>query len=469
MTTLDDRVDYGMFRVSRREDGALWTLGRGAMGVTYRAVNTSLDCPVALKVIDLAGGVRPEDEKRFVCEARVMAGMRHKHIASVYHLACEGGQLFYAMELINGDTAQEFVERCGPMPVEAALRVTSQVCLALAAAARQRLVHRDVKPANIMILVDADEDEWPFVKLIDFGLVRSLAASREASYATLPGFVGTAQFASPEQIREDPVDSRADIYSLGCTLWYLLTGAPPFEGSLAHVFSQHLHDDPPWEKLRAFPKPVVHLLRGALQKDPSLRPEAGQLRKEIDACLADLSRPSNAVERKWTGEWQPRLALILACLAVLLFLAFGPGAGGLHSPETKEEALAAAAQPPPAPPPPAWDYLPSTYPAGEYMNTIRPLQLARAPVPFLGAPGGGGWLGDAPVAHAPENPFLEPWTLDDPILLAQTREIDLPSAFEPEVRKPVRKMAGEREEGFNPRREIDRARRTVERTIRRFF
>lgn len=475
MTTVDDRVEYGVFRVLRREDGSLWTLGQGAMGVTYRAVNTTLDCPVALKVISLENGIRPEDEKRFVCEARAMASLRHKHIASVSHLAREDGQIFYAMELINGDTAQEFVERCGPMPVDAALRVASQVCQALATAARQRLVHRDVKPANIMILTDADEDEWPFVKLIDFGLVRSLTASHDGSYATLPGFVGTAQFASPEQIREEPVDSRADIYSLGCTLWYLLSGAPPFEGSLAHVFSQHIRDEPPWEKLRAFPKPVVRLLRGMLQKDPARRPEAAQLRREIDDCLAELSQPPKAPERFSNGGKLPRLSLVLACLAVLLFLTFRPGTSGLRTPQTKEEALAAVqkAVAPPRQPAPSWDYLASTLPAPDFLNSSQTVRLETAPVPYLGVPGGGGWLGEEMVANRDENPFAQPWALNDPVLVARTWGGEPPPEVSPPrrevVRKPTRRASGEKEQAFNPRREIDKARRVVEQTVRRFF
>jgi hypothetical protein len=326
-----------------------------------------------------------------------------------------------------------------------------------------------------MILVDVDEDEWPFVKLIDFGLVRSLSANREASYATLPGFVGTAQFASPEQIREESVDSRADIYSLGCTLWYLLTGAPPFEGSLASVFTQHLHTEPLWDRLRAFPKPVVRLLRGALQKDPALRPDAVQMRREIDECLVELSRPQKVMAPSWpvwlAGAWQQRLALVAACLAVLLFLAFGPGARGLRTPETKEEAMVAAQHPPAAqplePPAPAWDYLASSYPASDFLHSSRPVRLGKAPVPTLGVPGGGGWLGN--VAAADANPFVEPWMLDDPVLLASSWDIELRDEKVKETRKPARRVTGEREEAFSPRREVDRARRVVENTIRRFF
>lgn len=477
MATVDERLDYGMFRVQRRGNGELWILGKGAMGVTYRAVNTTLDCPVALKVIDLESGVRPEDERRFVCEARAMAGLRHKHIASVYHLAREDGQFFYAMELINGDTAQEFVERCGPLTVEAALRVASQVCLALAAAARQRLVHRDVKPANIMILTDVDEDEWPFVKLIDFGLVRSLSPSREATYATLPGFVGTAQFASPEQIREEPVDARADIYSLGCTLWYLLTGAPPFEGPLAKVFSQHLQDDPPWDKLRAFPKPVVQLLRGALHKDPALRPDAVRLRRAIENCLIELSRPPRRPVRggfPWSPEaWPVRVALGFVCLSVLAVMFFAPGASSGSGPATKEAAMEAVqqnvAQPKPAAP--SWAYLAADYPPFDFLSSARPVRLSKTPTPSIGVPGGGGWLGHR-LSSEERHPFSESWEMNDPALLARSWDVELRerSPEAPKEKKvPVRRVAEERKEGFNPSREIDRARRTVERTIRRFF
>jgi hypothetical protein len=472
MATLEERLDYGMFRIQRREDGSLWTLGRGAMGVTYRAVNTSLDTPVALKVIDLGNGVRPEDAKRFVCEARAMAALQHKHIASVYHLDREDGQVFYAMELINGETTQEYVRRCGPMPVDAALKVASQVCLALAAAARRQLVHRDIKPANIMIVLDVDEDEWPFVKLIDFGLVRSLTENSEASYATLPGFVGTAQFASPEQIREEPVDARADIYSLGCTLWYLLTGEAPFEGPVAKVFGEHLHAEPPWEKLHGLPRPVVKLLRQTMQKDPARRPDAAQLRRDLENCRARLSRPQPRVAgRELTRDmptWPLRLALAVLCLAVLVVLAFAPGAAPQGGASTKEEALVTAqkntAQPRPAPP--RWEYLAAAFPDSDYLASRRPLRLSHTPIPTLGPPGGDGWLGER-WDGGQADLWSAAWDWHDPVLLASLQDIE---PAQPKPRKPmVRRTTAQREEGFSPRREIDRARRSVERTLRRFF
>ena len=195
------------------------------------------------------------------------------------------------MEFIDGQTTEANVARFGPMSLRPALRIAWQVSKALAAAARQQLVHRDIKPANIMIVADSEEEDWPFVKLIDFGLVRSVLRAPDSASATRSGFLGTAQFASPEQIEESEVDGRSDIYSLGCTLWYLLTGEAPFTGSLASVFAQHLGSEPPWEKLRPFPKRIRSLLRRMLRKEPSQRPaSAVELRREIEQCIDDVER-----------------------------------------------------------------------------------------------------------------------------------------------------------------------------------
>jgi hypothetical protein len=194
--------------------------------------------------------------------------------------------------------AEACVARSGPMPLRAALRIAWQVSKALAAAAKQQLVHRDIKPANIMIVADSEEEDWPSVKLIDFGLVRSVLRAHGSTSATRSGFVGTAQFASPEQIEEREVDARSDIYSLGCTLWYLLTGEAPFTGSLASVFAQHLGTEPPWGKLRPFPKRISSLLRRMLRKEPSQRPtSAVELRREIEQCLNDVERREDLAAR----------------------------------------------------------------------------------------------------------------------------------------------------------------------------
>jgi hypothetical protein len=190
----EGRFDY--YELVRREDGAFEELGRGAMGVTYRAVDTVLGRPVALKVIDARVAARPEARERFLREARAAARLRHPHVASVFYYGVRDrdGQCFYAMELIEGESVEAHLRRLGPFPVSLALGVATQVARALVAAEAQGLVHRDLKPANLM-LVSGPELA---VKVIDFGLAKVVDAASEADL-TQGGFVGTPAFASPEQ------------------------------------------------------------------------------------------------------------------------------------------------------------------------------------------------------------------------------------------------------------------------------
>ena len=280
---------FGHYRVFRRADGAFWELGRGAMAVTYKAFDMNLDCPVALKVVDAR---RLEDEHtraRFVREARAAAGLRHRNIATVYHLGQDGQSYFYAMEFVDGETVEDLVARRGPLPAAEALDIAAQVTRALGAAAKQGLVHRDIKPANLMVIREEDEDNALLVKVIDFGLARR-GVTDKAAQITLGGFVGTPQYASPEQIEERDLDSRSDIYSLGVTLWFLLAGRPTFGGPAAQVGSQHLHDEPPWGTVAHLPSPVRALLARALQKNPADRPQdPGAFRREIEACRQALA------------------------------------------------------------------------------------------------------------------------------------------------------------------------------------
>ena len=276
------------YQLLRREDGKLWELGRGTMGVTYKALDTSLHCPVALKVVN---GMFLHDEAaraRFLREARAAAALRHRNVASVYHLCGDGEHFFYAMEFIDGETVETWVRRSGPLPVATTLDVALQTTRALGAAARQRLVHRDVKPANLMV-VHEDADEQFLVKLIDFGLARSFRSGDTTSppaAASVAGFHGTPAFASPEQLNEAELDARSDIYSLGVTLWFMLAGEPPFAGNLAVLYQRHLHEQPPWERLAGTPEPVLTLLRHMLEKDPDRRPQsASELRERLTDCL----------------------------------------------------------------------------------------------------------------------------------------------------------------------------------------
>ena len=263
------QVRFHHYEILRREDGAFEELGRGAMGVTYRALDTVLGHTVALKVLDSRLAAHPQARERFLREARAAARLRHVNVASVFYYGVRpsDGQCFYAMELVEGETVDARVRRTGPLPVPVSLEIITQVAHALAAAESQGVVHRDLKPANLMLVSDGPE---MVAKVIDFGLAKA-ADVAGASDLTDGGFVGTPAFTSPEQSVGGPVDTRSDLYTLGITLWVMLTGQAPFRGSPEEVRQQHQRAPLPLEQLRAVPQPVVALLKKFLEKDPCQR------------------------------------------------------------------------------------------------------------------------------------------------------------------------------------------------------
>ncbi len=278
-------LKFEHFEVLVDEKGAPVELGRGAMGITYKALDTSLQCFVALKVINTAFLQSEVARQRFLREARAAAGLRHPNVASVFHLGKDGDSYFYAMEFIDGETVEGLMTREGAVAVPLALEIAGQVCRALIAAENRNLVHRDIKPANLMLVRDETGDL--IVKVIDFGLAKSADGTSDETALTMGGFLGTPHFASPEQLEEKPLDIRSDIYSMGVTLWFMLSGKTPFSGSLAQVMSHHLNTAPPTGKLTGLPKPVVDLLERLMAKDPASRPEtAAQARQEILAVAA---------------------------------------------------------------------------------------------------------------------------------------------------------------------------------------
>jgi serine/threonine protein kinase len=285
---MPDAENYQHYQVLRREDGSLWELGRGAMGITYKAFDTNLRCTVALKVINNTYLDSEVARQRFLREARAAAALRHQNVASVFHLGSDHDSYFYAMEYIDGETVDAHMAAKGPMEPVEALGICLQVTRALAAAARQQLVHRDLKPANLMLV---DEDGEKIVKVIDFGLAKTPKREGEDS-GTLTiagGFVGTPHFASPEQLEERDIDIRSDIYSLGATLYYMLTGRPPYSGSVAQIMSQHLYKPIPTEPLANTPACVTTLIEKMMQKDREKRPQTpAELRREIVSCLEQL-------------------------------------------------------------------------------------------------------------------------------------------------------------------------------------
>ncbi len=324
--TLEDSTTsrhFGVYEIERREDGSLYELGHGGMGTTYRAIDTTLQRKVALKIIKIGVASRSiEARERFLREARAAAALRHEHIATVFQFGIseETGQFFYAMELIEGETLDERVRRTGPLSVRTTIDIAQQVTSALAAAERRSLIHRDLKPGNLMLISPDDEEGGtaergvPIVKIIDFGLAKLLNAPVDLTRLTHDGFVGTPAFASPEQFENSALDVRSDIYSLGATLWFALTGKTPFGGQgFEEIRRAQQSDVLPIEQLKAarVPSRLRSLLKSMLAFEPAARPGTHELTAELRRCTAEAR-----------GERRARVTLTAAAMLVLGASAF---------------------------------------------------------------------------------------------------------------------------------------------------
>src|SRR5215472_7559511 len=255
-STLEQPVQrFDHYELARGEDGKPVELGHGAMGVTYKAFDVDLHCPVTLKVISERYLGDESARLRFLREARAAASVRHPNVASVFHLGRTGDNYFYAMEFVEGETLEKLINRSGRLEVKLALEITSQVTAGLAAVHEQHLVHRDIKPTNIMVRLK--EERNVTAKIIDLGLAKTLDESASEAGISSPGaFVGTPEFASPEQFAGVGVDIRSDLYSLGVTLWVMVTGQSPFRGPPAEILYQHQHAPLPFERLKDVPQPA---------------------------------------------------------------------------------------------------------------------------------------------------------------------------------------------------------------------
>ena len=258
------------YELVKGEDGKPVELGRGAMGVTYKAFDVDLRCPVTLKVISERYLGDESARLRFLREARAAASVRHPNVASVFHLGRTGQNYFYAMEFVEGETLENLIKRSGRLEIKLALEIARQVAAGLAAVHKQKLVHRDIKPSNIMVSL---EDEGTVTaKIIDLGLAKAVKEPGSQTAISTPGcFAGTPEFASPEQFAGLGVDIRSDLYSLGVVLWNMVTGHALFRGSPAEVMYQHQHALSPIEQLEDVPQPVAILLELLLEKDPAQR------------------------------------------------------------------------------------------------------------------------------------------------------------------------------------------------------
>jgi serine/threonine protein kinase len=297
-------LKYDHFEVEVGVDGFPIELGSGAMAITYRARDTVLNSVVALKVIDRKVAKMPGVRSRFLREARAAAQIRHPNVAHVSHYGEQDGECFYVMELVEGETLEARIRRDGPMPLAQALEVIEQTARALAAAEACGVVHRDIKPSNIMLESDPGGCA-PIVKVIDYGIAKILSpeAERDAEQ-TQTGFIGTPAFASPEQFASSEqmkIDTRSDIYSLGVTFWYLLSGRVPFVGRTLREVAAKQAEEPPLEQLKNthVPARVIALLQSMLAVDPARRPQtARELLSAIHRCYTKFSTEARARRRR---------------------------------------------------------------------------------------------------------------------------------------------------------------------------
>jgi serine/threonine-protein kinase len=296
-------------------------LGRGGMGEVYLAEDRRLHRKVALKVLSAEFATNASFRERFLAESELAASIDHPNIVPIYEADEAGGYLYIAMRYVEGTDLKARL-RLGPLPVDQAVDLLSQVAGALDLAHERGLVHRDVKPSNVLVAPGAGHDGQDHAYLADFGLTTRLADG--GSLADDGQLMGTVDYVAPEQITGGEVDGRADVYSLGCLLVECLTGEPPFQGSsdIAVLFA-HLESTPPRpsERRPDLPEGLDHVVRTALAKDPNER---------YQTCLELVTAARAALGIAEPAHRRSRVAAVvgvaaIALMATTIWLTIGAG------------------------------------------------------------------------------------------------------------------------------------------------
>jgi len=241
-------------------------LGEGGMGVVYKGVDTTLDRLVAIKVLSSDLSRNPDLVERFRTEARAQANLNHTNIATLYAFVAQAGQAWMVMEYIEGETITQMLERRGLLPPDVAVPLFKQALLGIGWAHRMGIVHRDVKPSNLMV------NKQGIVKVMDFGIAKVLGSSRGLTRTGTA--LGTAYYMSPEQVMNQAIDIRSDIYSLGVTLYEMLTANLPFQGeSDFQIMTAHVHAPPPspTRHYPYIPRGIENAVMKSMMKDPAAR------------------------------------------------------------------------------------------------------------------------------------------------------------------------------------------------------
>lgn len=286
-------------------------LARGGMGRVYRGTQEPLDRPVAIKVLELTA-LDPERneqvEKRFFLEASVCAKLTHPNILTVHDYGrIEGGHgIYIVMEFLEGSSLRTLLKQHRALPVERVLHIARQICAALSEAHENGLVHRDLKPGNVVLVPRGGDPD--FVKVVDFGLVKQVSARDDSAevLTTEGSFLGTPRYMAPEQINGDDVDARTDIYSLGVMLYEALCGQPPFRSKVrgevpVDLFNAHLRKPPPpfaqHELAAGVPSAVEAVVMRCLEKDPRRRfATMRELLSALDAASRGLADVETRVD-----------------------------------------------------------------------------------------------------------------------------------------------------------------------------
>jgi len=266
--------------------------GRGGMGVVYRATHLALDHVVAMKVISPQLADDDVFRRRFERESRAAVSIRHPHVVPIHHAGEEDGLLFVTMDLIEGSDLRRVLRAAGRLSPERAVVLAEHVSSALDAAHERGLVHRDVKPGNVLIEPRRDSEHG---YLTDFGLTKPIEGASDVTQSG--AFVGTLDYVAPEQIRGDRLDARTDVYALGCVLFEMLSGRAPFADRAEKVAKLygHLEDDPPRVETHApdVPPALGQVIRRALSKPAEERfPSAGDVARAARAVIEGDDRPT---------------------------------------------------------------------------------------------------------------------------------------------------------------------------------
>ena len=270
-----EELEFGNFKILRRDTGELWELGKGGFGTTYKAKHTHLMRDCALKVINDNRVASEDARRRFLQEARAAASLQHPHIAAIYDFGEADGTFYYAMEYCAGGDLERYVESKGALSWAEVEPLAIQIASALSRAHQSGLLHRDLKPSNVML--SSENQPSPQLKLIDFGLVKVLDHQTTSSTHVMLTQEGAAGFnpltASPEQLRDEDLDERSDLFSFGVTMLYLLCGGVPFGNVSAPLMMAQRLDDEPYDSilpsdLTGFGREVISRL---LQKDREQR------------------------------------------------------------------------------------------------------------------------------------------------------------------------------------------------------